>query len=37
MAAGNAKRLISTSLRITTLGDCEQSSCKAVGRGQSKH
>ena len=37
MAVRCAKRSISTSLRIYTLGDCEQSRCQAIGRGQSKH
>ena len=37
MAARNAKRSISTILRKNTVGDCEQSRCRAVRCGQSKH
>ena len=37
MAARNTKCSISTILRKNTVGDCEQSRCRAIKCGQSKH
>ena len=37
MAARNTKCSISTILRKNTVGDCEQSRCRAIWCGQSKH